>query len=878
MKQVKFPQLSQKAKQNTLNEIRILASLSHKNIIGYKDAFFDEKTKTLNIVMEYADDGDMLTKIKHNLKYNLLYKECVIWFFIVQILEGLNYLHENKIIHRDLKNANIFLTKDGTVKIGDLNVSKITKKNELATTQTGTPYYVAPEIWRNKPYEYKCDIWSLGCILYELCKLRPPFRGTNLKELRENIKRGFYEPIQSVYSKELKYIISLMLRQNPNERPSAKELLNGEIVQNKIKEYKLGNKFDDNNSEGFKGLIETIKMPKNYSEINNNLPNSKYNNNKQRIEEMLMEDEYETNRKKNGFLNEKDKKEIQKQFENHKNSNLNNNKNNINLNLDYKLLENYKINNNLDSRGINNNENKNYIQDKNNINQCNYNNFKGNDEQRSINMIKGINNNIDYNSSNKNNNINNYSKNLKNNINIYSNNLSKHFSENYNNMNNNIQINPFNNNAYAKPNINDIQKENLLQNNYNNIRNNIYYNNEKGKYNNNYVVNKNINKNIDNYEYNQYKNLNEIKYDNYNIKYNYANIDINNIINCQNNFCVNNNAFDYQNNYDGNEKSINNSIINKITPKFKSINIDDLKNQNDSPSNKNIILQNKNANNNKNNIIKKSKTQNKNYIIKNNEIQNNNGIISKRKMNNNKIERKSNGKRVIANNNNSKIQRKDKPILLKENKNIKQNFYNNKRDNNPFNIKAINYEGNQNYYDILKKQSNNNDYANNIPNNNHENNNYKINNIAANKGENNIKKRPISCNINRKNINNQIRNNNKMNNYNQNNNIQINNINKSNHERKSHIINRSNTHNYNYYNEMKNNNYRNLEKENKLNNNINIKLKSKNNKVIIEKYNYHSKKKSQNSIKSNSNYIAKKKNNMNKRAQSANKNVIRNKP
>ena len=130
MKQVKFPQLSEKAKQNTLNEIRILASLSHKNIIGYKDAFFDEKTKTLNIVMEYADDGDMLTKIKHNLKNNLLYKECVIWFFLVQILEGLNYLHENKIIHRDLKNANIFLTKEGIVKIGDLNVSKITKKNE----------------------------------------------------------------------------------------------------------------------------------------------------------------------------------------------------------------------------------------------------------------------------------------------------------------------------------------------------------------------------------------------------------------------------------------------------------------------------------------------------------------------------------------------------------------------------------------------------------------------------------------------------------------------------------------------------------------------------------------------------------------------------
>ena len=88
MKQINISQLTDKEKNNALNEIRILASLSHKNIIGYKDAFFDENSKTLNIVMEYADDGDILTKIKHNIKNNLLYRECVIWFFLVQILES----------------------------------------------------------------------------------------------------------------------------------------------------------------------------------------------------------------------------------------------------------------------------------------------------------------------------------------------------------------------------------------------------------------------------------------------------------------------------------------------------------------------------------------------------------------------------------------------------------------------------------------------------------------------------------------------------------------------------------------------------------------------------------------------------------------------
>ena len=170
MKQVRINQLPEKEKKNSLNEIRILASLSHKNIIAYKDAFFDENSKTLNIVMEYADNGDISQKIKYNLKNGLIFSENIIWNYLIQILEGLHYLHEHNIIHRDLKSANIFLTQEGIVKIGDLNVSKIAKIG-MAYTQTGTPYYASPEIWLDKPYDYKSDVWSLGCILYELCQL-----------------------------------------------------------------------------------------------------------------------------------------------------------------------------------------------------------------------------------------------------------------------------------------------------------------------------------------------------------------------------------------------------------------------------------------------------------------------------------------------------------------------------------------------------------------------------------------------------------------------------------------------------------------------------------------------------------------------------------
>ena len=176
MKSINIGKLDQNQREASLNEIRILASLNHPNIIGYKEAFYDENSRTLNIIMEYADDGDINHKIQENLKRRLQFEESQVWEWIIQLLKGLKYLHDNKIMHRDLKCANIFLMKNGLVKIGDLNVSKITKSN-MARTQTGTPYYIAPEIWKDKPYDYKCDIWSLGCIIYEICTSRPPFRG-----------------------------------------------------------------------------------------------------------------------------------------------------------------------------------------------------------------------------------------------------------------------------------------------------------------------------------------------------------------------------------------------------------------------------------------------------------------------------------------------------------------------------------------------------------------------------------------------------------------------------------------------------------------------------------------------------------------------------
>lgn len=101
-------------------------------------------------------------------------------------------MHEKKILHRDLKSANVFMESDGVVKLGDLNVSKIAQNDGMLFTQTGTPYYASPEVWRDQPYDNKSDIWSLGCVLYEMTTLRAPFTGKNMDALFKAVNAGSY--------------------------------------------------------------------------------------------------------------------------------------------------------------------------------------------------------------------------------------------------------------------------------------------------------------------------------------------------------------------------------------------------------------------------------------------------------------------------------------------------------------------------------------------------------------------------------------------------------------------------------------------------------------------------------------------------------------
>ncbi len=279
LKKVKLLNLSEKEKQNSLNEVRLLASIKSNFVISYKEAFFDEKDSTLGIVMEFADGGDLYQKIVEHKKTATFFEETDIWKIFIQLVKGLKALHDLKILHRDLKSANVFLLRDGTAKLGDLNVSKVARRG-LGYTQTGTPYYASPEVWKDQPYDNKSDIWSLGCVLYEMITLRPPFRAQNMEGLYNKVIKGQLNKIPERFSNELFEIVKLLIQVNSDLRPSCDDILKNKIIQKRIEYFKSFAGEQDNED---KALLQTIKMPKNLLFLSDKLPKPNYSKSIQNI-------------------------------------------------------------------------------------------------------------------------------------------------------------------------------------------------------------------------------------------------------------------------------------------------------------------------------------------------------------------------------------------------------------------------------------------------------------------------------------------------------------------------------------------------------------------------------------------------------------------
>ncbi|XP_010634932.1 serine/threonine-protein kinase Nek3 isoform X1 [Fukomys damarensis] len=221
MKEIRLPK-SFSDTQNSRKEAVLLAKMKHPNIVAFKESF--EAEGHLYIVMEYCDGGDLMQKIKQ--QKGKLFPEDMILNWFTQMCLGVNHIHKKRVLHRDIKSKNVFLTQSGKVKLGDFGSARLlSSPMAFACTYVGTPYYVPPEIWENLPYNNKSDIWSLGCILYELCTLKHPFQANSWKNLILKICQGSIRPLPSHYSYELRYLIKQMFKRNFSQRPSATTLL-----------------------------------------------------------------------------------------------------------------------------------------------------------------------------------------------------------------------------------------------------------------------------------------------------------------------------------------------------------------------------------------------------------------------------------------------------------------------------------------------------------------------------------------------------------------------------------------------------------------------------------------------------------------------------
>ena len=488
LKKVKLLNLSEKEKENSLNEVRILASVKSNFVVSYKEAFFDEKDNTLCIVMEFADRGDLYQKIVAHKKSAKFFEESDIWRIFIQLVKGLKALHDLKILHRDMKSANVFLFSNGCAKLGDLNVSKVARRG-LGYTQTGTPYYASPEVWKDKPYDHKSDVWSLGCVLYEMITLRPPFRAKDMEGLFNKVCKGQYSRIPDRFSDDLFKIVQYLLIVNSIQRPSCDQILQHPIILKRIEYFKSFGGDDENED---KCLLKTIHMPKNLLFLSDKLPKPNYD--KQFKDTNKGEEEHKNYRSFNkmGIINNKLKSNTNNTVSE---TTKENNILNIHPKRPVKLIPlNNNLNNNININSIIEREKENLLMNKENSKQDLY--LLLNNQNKNNNNILNMKNKSTNNSSNNlviNKSINNLPSNNSNKITLkkedmyYINVISKQKEDlrklmlknnnrrlNYINNNSQINVSPIKDlNKIFMPNINNKSAPKKI-NNYKLIKNKYY--------------------------------------------------------------------------------------------------------------------------------------------------------------------------------------------------------------------------------------------------------------------------------------------------------------------------------------------------------------------------------------------------------------------
>ncbi|KAI3497476.1 hypothetical protein L1887_40107 [Cichorium endivia] len=232
VKEVSLLDQGTQGKQSILQleqEISLLSQFQHENIVRYLGT--DKDDGKLYIFLELVPKGSLANLYQ---KYHL--RDSQVSTYTRQILSGLTYLHDRNVVHRDIKCANILVDVSGSVKLADFGLAKATKLNDIKSCK-GTPYWMAPEVVnnrKNKGYGPAADIWSLGCTVLEMLTSRVPYSHLEGMQALFRIGRGEPPSIPKTLSEEARDFILKCLQVNPNNRPTAAQLLDHPFVKTAV--------------------------------------------------------------------------------------------------------------------------------------------------------------------------------------------------------------------------------------------------------------------------------------------------------------------------------------------------------------------------------------------------------------------------------------------------------------------------------------------------------------------------------------------------------------------------------------------------------------------------------------------------------------------
>ncbi|KYF39748.1 NEK kinase [Toxoplasma gondii ARI] len=221
--------------ESALKEVEMFSDLSHPFIVNCRRTFVEGGQ--LYIVLDYADGGDLHGRIVRMRAKHSLFDESTILRWFVQLCLAVNFLHEKNIVHRDIQSRNVFLDghDPGSVKLGDIAIPRVLQnRQDLASTSVATSGYVSPGTCEERPYSFKSDVWSLGCILYELACLEHPFDGASVQAAVGSIGKRQFNSVNPKYSEATAKLIEEMLSDDPGKRPTTAQILSRPHLQSHL--------------------------------------------------------------------------------------------------------------------------------------------------------------------------------------------------------------------------------------------------------------------------------------------------------------------------------------------------------------------------------------------------------------------------------------------------------------------------------------------------------------------------------------------------------------------------------------------------------------------------------------------------------------------